>query len=148
MIRRELINDFKVYDESFKISTDWQLWSTLLMKGLKIKVLGVKAVEFLISDSTYGRRNAEIEYSENVKIVKQNINAFTDIEIGDSEAQEILALHSYEKSSISVFITRILLWCKISIKFRAVSKYNFYRIFIRQLLVILYGYARRIRVAR
>jgi glycosyltransferase involved in cell wall biosynthesis len=144
MIRRELINDSKVYDESFLISADWDLWSRILMKGLKIKVLEARSVWFFIANNTYARKNAEIEHSENIKIVKQNVHAFTGVEISDFMAGEIFALNLSEKSRLKVFIKRLILWYNISKRFRFASRWNYYKIFLRQILYLLYGYSRRI----
>jgi len=73
MIRKDYLEEFNGYNESFLIAADYDLWSRFLIKGYKIVVLKQKCVKCHRSNLTYSARNILIKNDEKPLIAKRNI---------------------------------------------------------------------------
>jgi len=144
MIRKECLQGLNLYDESFMISTDWDLWSRALIKGYKIKILRKRCVKFLVTDSTYRARNIKIMEDEDIRIVKRNIYHFTGLEISEKVARDIRNLHYCKSCTLKHYIEMYKVWHNIVRKYKYKSQWNFYLAYIYDIVLLFVKYLRTV----
>jgi len=142
MMKKECLLDLDLYDESYIISTDWDLWSRAFIKGYKIKVLRERCVKFLVADFTYRLRNLEIKENEDIRIVRNNVLHFAGLEISEKEAKDIRKLHYSKNYSLKQFLSMFKVWHKVASNYKYNSKWYYYHAYTYDIALLLAKYMR------
>jgi glycosyltransferase involved in cell wall biosynthesis len=137
MIRKDFLKPPNIYNDSFMISTDWELWSRYLISGVKMKILKDRCVNYLVSDISYSEVNSKTKLSENIIIIRNNVLQYSGIQIDENEALDIILLHYFDKFSPKIFIKRLRLWNKISLKFQYQNRLHFYYAYAYDIALVL-----------
>ncbi|MDP2685106.1 MAG: glycosyltransferase [bacterium] len=125
MIRQEYLKNTDIFDESYIIATDWDLWSRYLIKRYKIKILMARCFIYRVYDTSYSVINTEIKDKESIKIVKRNVLHYTDLTISSQDAFNIINLHYCKKLSAKQYIKSLFVWIKIISNYKYDSRRDF-----------------------
>lgn len=143
MIRKDYLEEFNGYNESFLIAADYDLWSRFLIKGYKIVVLKQKCVKCHRSNLTYSARNILIKNDEKPLIAKRNICFFTGLKVEDNLAKDITKLYEgTTKCNLKEFYNMYKSWKYIKKHYRYNSYVRFQYAYIVDLLIIIIKYLR------
>ena len=101
LMRKNVILKYGGYDESFKIASDYKLWSRLIQNGEKI----ISAPDVLVAIRVHENSLSAVEindanFSETSRILRENISFMTEKRISDDEAA-LLWKTVYQVSALS-----------------------------------------------
>ena len=93
LLNKELILRNGGYDEEFKITQDYELWSSLIRNNYSITNIPDTLVSYRVHENSKGVVEADKRgLEENSKIIFKNINFFTNMQITYVEAVELYKL--------------------------------------------------------
>lgn len=101
LLNKELILQNGGYNEDFKITQDYELWSSLIRNGYKLMNIPDILVAYRVHSSSIGFMEANKKgIEEKSETIFRNVNALTNLKITYGEAQEICRLF-YHTSELS-----------------------------------------------
>lgn len=93
LLNRELILKNGGYDEEFKVTQDYELWSSLIRNNYSITNIPDTLVSYRVHTSSKGVMEAgKRGLKENAKTIFRNINSFTNMQMTYVEAVELYKL--------------------------------------------------------
>ncbi len=103
MMRREQIFVVGGYDEKYKISADYDLWSRVVRSGGAITSIPEILVGYEISSNSFSRQNDfGASTFETIEVMKANILHFCDIRLEQEEAEQLYRFLSLDMSGLSL----------------------------------------------
>lgn len=137
MIRADLLKRVFRFDENIMISTDWDLWSRFIIANYRIRVLPEHCFKFLVDDSTYGAANKATQIAEDLVLVAQNVRHFTGKALSSAESKKVLDVHYPNNISLNEFSSQVLLWFKVLIRYKPISRFDYFRMLVFEGMVLL-----------
>lgn len=92
MMRKDAVLKVGGYDSGFLICADYALWSNLIRSKYKVISLPEILMKFKVSDESYSSRNQENIVSEYCKLLMDNINCMTDLQVSYQDARNLFTM--------------------------------------------------------
>jgi glycosyltransferase involved in cell wall biosynthesis len=92
MMRKDAVLKVGGYDRGFLICADYALWSNLIRNKYKVISLPEILMKFKVSDESYSSRNQENIVSEYCKLLMDNINCMTDLQVSYQDARNLFTM--------------------------------------------------------
>lgn len=116
MIRRQVLAEVGLYDESYLTAQDFELWSRFLRRGKRIRNLADILVAYRADPRSYGRARSRTTLPEELaRITAGNIAAFTHLAVAREQVRALVDVFATGGMALSEqeFHSALLLYASI-----------------------------------